>query len=369
MKKNKKNEVEVAYTNHDSIIIGNDSAFSLLGFSGHGNESHPYIIEELHIICEETSIRIENTTSHFVVRDCLINGTSMIEGDGVSFYNLTNGRIENCYVKGGYNSLRIHHSDNFVLKENRFYGADDYAAYIQQCHNASFDGNTFAHSSYGLYFGGCSNLEITKNCIYNNYGSALEFNEYCENNTIASNQFGWNSQFLEDLGIHQAEDHGSNNLWENNEWSDYSGTGVYEIEGSAHSVDNTPSLLEDTIEPEVFLPQNSLIERGIDEEFLIWYIEDDFPLSYSLIIDDASVVEEEETVGGRISVRTGALEIGSHNITLIFTDMVENEVSESLMLSITEPADSTSLIITAGTISVVIYSLVLIELYRRKRMT
>ncbi|MHA2295121.1 MAG: hypothetical protein ACXADA_03850 [Candidatus Hodarchaeales archaeon] len=54
---------------------------------------------------------------------------------------------------------------------------------------------------------------------------------------IYRNYFYNNSQ---DSGISQAYDEGFNNTWYGNYWSDYSGAGVYLIDGLSGSVDPMP---------------------------------------------------------------------------------------------------------------------------------
>ncbi|MHA2334143.1 MAG: NosD domain-containing protein [Candidatus Hodarchaeales archaeon] len=76
---------------------------------------------------------------------------------------------------------------------------------------------------------------INGNLIQGNkeYGISISSDSYI----IYRNYFYNNSQ---DSGISQAYDEGFNNTWYGNYWSDYSGAGVYLIDGLSGSVDPMP---------------------------------------------------------------------------------------------------------------------------------
>ncbi len=95
---------------------------------------------------------------------------------------------------------------------------------------------------YGIQLRDSCFAEITDNLIQNNFQYGIHINTNSINNSIHHNTFHNNNP----SGVSQAYDDGFNNTWfdsislEGNYWSDYSGTGIYSIEGSAGSTDSYP---------------------------------------------------------------------------------------------------------------------------------
>ena len=82
--------ISFAYLPHSSIYIDNNGGFGINGYSGSGTAADPYLIENLHI--DEASgdqIFIVNTTVHFNISSCLLEGSS--DGWGILLENVTNG--------------------------------------------------------------------------------------------------------------------------------------------------------------------------------------------------------------------------------------------------------------------------------------
>ena len=107
------------YTDHEKIFIGSDADFAAQrvaeNWTGDGTTGNPYIIEGYNITYRGYNIRIENVTSHFVIRDCLlVSPVSLVQTDpydnGISIYNSSNGRIYSniilpCWDAGIYAGL------------------------------------------------------------------------------------------------------------------------------------------------------------------------------------------------------------------------------------------------------------------------
>ena len=140
--------------------------------SGSGTADCPYVIEGWRIIALGTDfgISIENTSQHFVVRNCVIEGAS---GAAIRLLNASNGSIENCLL------LR---SDHGILLENSHYNG--------------IVGNLIAENRTGIAM---------------SLGS--------RENTVTRNSFISNGR--------SAHDPGGRNLWycglTGNYWSDYEG--------------------------------------------------------------------------------------------------------------------------------------------------
>ncbi|MGV9169763.1 MAG: right-handed parallel beta-helix repeat-containing protein [Promethearchaeia archaeon] len=129
------------------------------------------------------------------------------------------------------------------------------------------NGQSFGHDyhSGAITLLGTNNTRITENLIVSNGGAGVLFKSWSSrrcllynnlianntgygvhigralNTTIYGNGIGWNK-------AGNARDNGRNNTWDNghnfgNWWSDYDGSGVYEIEGYALSIDHYPMTL------------------------------------------------------------------------------------------------------------------------------
>ena len=169
------------YSDSDPIFVYNNEDFGALGynFPGNGLVDDPYIIEGYRISdSAKTLIHIQDTTAHFAIRNCLLDG---IDGSnyGIYFSNVENGRIETNNIQ--YTSTGI------------------YLSWTGPCTSNVIVGNTIHdNAGYGIYtYGGLSN-EISNNIIEDNTqdGIALFHSDYTTvtGNTITNN--GWRGVFL-----------------------------------------------------------------------------------------------------------------------------------------------------------------------------
>ena len=73
----------LSYTDHAAIEITSDEEFTLANgvSSGTGTENNPYIIEGWNItVATGYGITIVDTSSHFVIRNCFVDGATEIDG-------------------------------------------------------------------------------------------------------------------------------------------------------------------------------------------------------------------------------------------------------------------------------------------------
>jgi parallel beta-helix repeat protein len=114
--------------NREPIYIYGDSGFTVQNgvFSGSGTASDPYIIEGWHIDRPNADygIYIDHTTAHFVIRDCVIEGTRQA---GIYFNSVRNGRVENVQI-----------------------GRSGTAVHLLNASYNHFEGNVFAENLYGV---------------------------------------------------------------------------------------------------------------------------------------------------------------------------------------------------------------------------
>ncbi len=98
------------WQDEETIYIYGNAGFTCDNgvLSGLGTIDSPYIIEGLRITVHGASfgINVENTSKHFIIRNCVIEGAS---GAAIRLLNVSNGSIENCLL------LR---NDRGILLEN-----------------------------------------------------------------------------------------------------------------------------------------------------------------------------------------------------------------------------------------------------------
>jgi parallel beta-helix repeat protein len=131
------------------------------------------------------------------------------------------------------------------------------------CYNNSLDGlvlyrtsfsfvsnNTcYMNSRNGIYYQRNSDTnEIFWNILLDNYLYGIMVRDGSKENQIYQNNFLNNGFEL----ISQAYDNSTNNLWEENYWSDYNGSGKYSIAGTTKSNDTSPLL--EPVDLELLLP-------------------------------------------------------------------------------------------------------------------
>lgn len=159
-------------TQHAPIFINGDNSFipsNGVNGGGSGTADDPYIIENWAIDASDNhGIWIENTTRHFVIRNCVIeNG-----GDahwGVYLENVRNGKIENNSCENNLDGIFLGFSDNNVLSNNI-------------CENNFWGGVTMIFSTNNiLNNNACPNNLVTGIYLYSSSHNGLVGNT-CENN-------------------------------------------------------------------------------------------------------------------------------------------------------------------------------------------
>ena len=179
------------FTLSEPLEIFNDTAFELYGFSGTGTPTEPYMIYDLNITADNTNlIHIENTTKHFLIKYCLLNGLESTF-EGISLVNVTNGVIdENNIINCGGFGINLEDSSQLVVNKN--YIRDCLQGIIQEnINNSIFQSNTVFNSpdNLGIYLGWGNNNTYYDNRIYNcEWGIYLEYGGNCYNNSIIDNK-------------------------------------------------------------------------------------------------------------------------------------------------------------------------------------
>ncbi len=289
---------------HEPIRITSDEEFHNTSVTeewiGNGTVDYPFIIEDYHIIADMSCIYIRNVTVSFMVRDCFFEGEKQLYTKGLYVEDASNVFVYDCFfyqldegIAFMFTSdsnathcsfLEVNTGVNVTLSVDiGFYGcamsgghgAWDYSGgtiqverggagifiagsnstVVDYCNasryywgllaqssvNCSITGNTLANNIDGFEMDWrCNNWVISDNTIVHNL-VGISIGTECSNCQIMWNRIGWNNES-------NAIDYGTMNVWDDgidrgNAWSDYMGTGEYQISGTAESFDRYPSVL------------------------------------------------------------------------------------------------------------------------------
>jgi parallel beta-helix repeat protein len=156
-----------------------------------------------------------------------IDNNTFSEG-GIGIWSSTNNTISNNTVSNIDGSgIGLDGSTNHTISNN----------IVHNCYQGI---NPFGH---GINLGDSNHNNISNNVIYNCqvYGIAIGgFKPLTNYNTITNNDLSGNCQDEDYYGEPQANDDGSDNIFVNNYWSDWTGTGSYTIFGDAGNQDPSP---------------------------------------------------------------------------------------------------------------------------------
>jgi len=114
------------------LIVGNDDFTAENGvIDGNGTAGNPYIIANwnirmkmMDILRGTHGISIKNTTASFVIKNCYVHFIDgmlshvvskklhMYGSNGINLYNVSNGKIESCRIKGMAGSIDLENSSN-----------------------------------------------------------------------------------------------------------------------------------------------------------------------------------------------------------------------------------------------------------------
>ncbi|MEW6069055.1 MAG: right-handed parallel beta-helix repeat-containing protein [Candidatus Thermoplasmatota archaeon] len=157
-------------------IEGNENFTSANGvISGSGTNNDPYIIEGWNISAFSVSaqwwfdcIRIKNTSRYFVIRNCVVYGSGMSE-DGIYFYNVTHGTINNVTSHYNDDGIKLLFSSNNKIINCTLYKNYDDGIHLWRSSDTIITNCTIRDSWwYGIRIEVSSNIQITYSTVYNN---------------------------------------------------------------------------------------------------------------------------------------------------------------------------------------------------------
>jgi len=201
------------YIPHDPINIQSDNDFTEEnGVSeGSGTKENPYIIEGWEIDGNEYGIKIWHTTSHFIVRNCLLTAELAIFFNEIIF-----GAISAISTNANGVGAYVSSSSNITIQDSILYGRyglllydsvsisvdncsvssssnEWYSIYLLDLHFSSLSNMTASEGLIGFLIEECSNTLIRDCDVFSNhyYGIFLYMskNIILRNNSIYSNDY------------------------------------------------------------------------------------------------------------------------------------------------------------------------------------
>ena len=373
------------------ISISSNSEFSSLGFPGAGTSKNPYRIEGFNLIgSSNTMISISGTTDNFIINNNRLKGLSgcywvinlhtvihgtiennIIEasdGDGIALYfsdynRVNNNTIMNCNAKG----IRLENTtDNNKILYNTLSSNGDGIWIGNSCENNTIIRNEVNNNNIGIALTTDSGVgfnnnntisqniisnnlhqgirldaesddnNISYNLIINNDRAGISIGSACDNNIIHYNDFSDNYP-----GSHQATDQGVTNIFANNYWNDWDGTGSYSFDGNDDASPQTnPNHLS---APDITAPTSSIATLK-DSVTIQWKVSSDtfgHPITYSVFYS----TNDETTWNKIVSGLTGtSYDWDLSNIFNGTEVLLKVEVEDSLGFISVSVSDSTFII-------------------------
>ncbi len=343
-----------AYTEHDVIVIRNNSDFETQGWPGTGTEGDPYTIEDLLIATSESDtmcIDIRDTTAHFVIRNCFLYGEHGQWDFGLHIWDSFNGIIEDCTITE--NGIYLRDSDNMTITNNLIYqtaaegllvvrgrylnitsnivhgcrsgmhinsrggGRQTHVdSFITIFDNTIYGCDSTSYQSDGLSLSDADFVKIQNNTIYGNKGLGAHgvwLDSNAQEIQLTYNKIGWN------LGTNTFDYEGiaNDNNWTANWYSNYdSELGYYSISGSGNS-DHNASLWTHNESPTVNQPSDLQFNYGTEGHIVEWEPSDSLPCTYQLYIEGELFHEDSWGLGAeKISITVDKLIPGTYEMDL-----------------------------------------------------
>jgi parallel beta-helix repeat protein len=188
----KTTSVEAQTTRAPISIIGDASFITANGvIEGNGNKSDPYIIANWIIDSNgvDNGIQIANTTSYFVIENCLLLDATASNSAGIQLSNVTNGHLRNNECKTSFYGICLVNSSFITLTNNTCNSNLWVGIRLEQNsrYNTLTNNTCKNNGNYGivLYTGSSNNTMINNLCNLNNKGISLQ--PTSSNNTLTDN--------------------------------------------------------------------------------------------------------------------------------------------------------------------------------------
>ncbi len=404
----------LSYTTHSPIFIDTNNDFELQGYPGNGSLADPYLISGFNITTTGVCIRIQDTTAHFIIHDCILSGGTANNGIELSYVD--NGVIMNNTIFQKYHGIHTNHATDVTIFNNTILDNAFVGIYIYESSNfntvanntltgnywpgvyvQSSDNNVVANNSitgqtqsgisvlacidnliefnvitdnggFGVHLSGSWTTTLVNNTISrNNVGVRLHSADFSiiSNNTITDNTQGFelssstenNTIYLNVIAYNNnnnAVDDGEDNKWNSttwgNYWSDYVGTGFYNIPGSGGSIDYHP-FSYDSKAPTIDHPDDVEYIEGSTGHSITWNATDFHPSHYEILDNETELISHSWS-GELITVTIDGFNVGTHIVTIIVHDTFGYFSTDTVIVIVTAQATTTPTTTTTTTLPI-----------------
>jgi parallel beta-helix repeat protein len=164
------NKHEPAYVSHEPFNITSDADFEIQSWPGNGSATTPYIIENLNITAKNsTCIWIINTTSYFVIRNCLFKSDVLYYQGiqpmfSVTLTNVSNGILYGNHWRGSTSGISGFALDACKISSNVLNATNEGIMIMWSNHTTIFNNTQEFDECYsGIEVYGGSNYDIYEN--------------------------------------------------------------------------------------------------------------------------------------------------------------------------------------------------------------
>ncbi|NPD88224.1 MAG: hypothetical protein HGN29_05855 [Asgard group archaeon] len=172
------------------ILIESDKDFKKYKLPGNGSSENPYIIENVNVVDSmKRGISIENTTKHFIIQNCYLDGNFF---NGIRIANIAEGTAKifnNTCVSHSIEGIIVLSSDSTEISNNTCYN-NKIGIGLYDSNNSTIKHNYVyrylladdreGHSDRGIVVSNSKYVSITGNRIKKTSGGMeIEFSENC----------------------------------------------------------------------------------------------------------------------------------------------------------------------------------------------
>ncbi len=156
-----------------ALVITSNDDFDAQMWPGSGTEMDPYIIEGLDITLNATTAYVGDVDAHFVIRGCSFSSLAAHFGNGIVFYNVTNGRVESCNITWKITGIYIMDSNNCTIWNNTVYDNHDEGVHATATANLTINENDIYNSTRCVELLSSGSINVINNTIHEAIDSGI----------------------------------------------------------------------------------------------------------------------------------------------------------------------------------------------------